>query len=98
MDEYSIVFARSARKELVALPAKLAQRVLTNIEGLQRDPHPPGSRKLEGSVDLWRIRNGTTEFSMRLTMHAALSRSSRFDTGVMPTAEVAVPPSLPFQP
>ncbi len=58
MDEYSIVFARSARKELVALPPKLAQRVLTNIEGLQRDPHPPGSRKLEGSVNLWRIRTG----------------------------------------
>jgi mRNA interferase RelE/StbE len=58
MDEYSIVFARSARKELVALPPKLAQRILTNIEGLQRDPHPPGCRKLEGSVNLWRIRIG----------------------------------------
>ena len=52
MDEYSIVFARSARKELVALAPKLEQRVLTNIEGLQRDPNPPGSRKLEGSVKL----------------------------------------------
>ncbi len=58
MDEYSVVFARSARKELVALPAKLAQRVLTNIEGLQRDPRPPGCKKLEGSVNLWRIRIG----------------------------------------
>ncbi len=58
MDEYSVVFARSARKELVALPAKLAQRVLTNIEALQRDPRPPGCQKLEGSVNLWRIRIG----------------------------------------
>ncbi len=58
MDEYSVVFARSARKELVALPAKLAQRVLTNIVGLQRDPRPPGCKKLEGSVNLWRIRIG----------------------------------------
>jgi mRNA interferase RelE/StbE len=58
MDEYAIEFTRSARKELVALPPKLAQRLLTNIEGLQRDPRPPGSRKLEGSVNLWRIRIG----------------------------------------
>ena len=58
MDEYSVVFARSARKELVSLPPKLAQRVLRNIEGLQRDPRPPGCRKLEGSVNLWRIRIG----------------------------------------
>ncbi|MGA2706077.1 MAG: type II toxin-antitoxin system RelE/ParE family toxin [Isosphaeraceae bacterium] len=58
MDDYAIEFTRSARKELVALPPKLAQRVLTNIEGLQRDPRPPGSRKLEGSVYLWRIRIG----------------------------------------
>jgi len=58
MDEYSVVFARSARKELVALPAKLAQSVLTTIEGLQRDPRTPGCKKLEGSVNLWRIRIG----------------------------------------
>jgi mRNA interferase RelE/StbE len=58
MDEYSIVFARSARKELMALPPKLAQRVLRSIEGLQRNPHPQGCRKLEGSVNLWRIRIG----------------------------------------
>jgi mRNA interferase RelE/StbE len=58
MDEYSIVFARSARKELLALPTKVAQRVLDNIERLERDPRPPGCKKLEGSVNLWRIRIG----------------------------------------
>ncbi len=58
MDEYAIVFARSARKELVALPARLSQRVLTDIERLQRDPRPSGCKKLEGSENLWRIRIG----------------------------------------
>jgi mRNA interferase RelE/StbE len=56
--KYSILFARSARKELEALPPPIAVRVLQRIENLEREPRARGSKKLEGSVDLWRVRVG----------------------------------------
>jgi mRNA interferase RelE/StbE len=58
MDEYLIVFARSARKELEALPNAIALRVLARIELLATEPRPRGCRKLSGSDDYWRIRVG----------------------------------------
>ena len=56
MSDYSIVFARSARKELQALDPPVARRVLERIEALASEPRPAGSRKLRGSNALWRIR------------------------------------------
>lgn len=58
MDEYDIVFARSARKELEVLPLRIQARVLRGIEALGAQPRPPGSRKLVGSSNLWRLRIG----------------------------------------
>jgi mRNA interferase RelE/StbE len=58
MDEYSIVFARSARKELVRLDVPLGSRILRRIESLARTPRPEGCRKLQGATNLWRIRVG----------------------------------------
>ena len=58
MDEYGIVLARSARKELESLGEPLQSRVLARIESLSGNPRPSGCRKLEGSQDLWRIRVG----------------------------------------
>jgi len=58
MGEYQIVFARSARRELEALPARLAERVLRRIECLSATPRPRGCRKLSGKEHLWRLRVG----------------------------------------
>ena len=58
MDEYSIVFARSARKELGRLGEPLVSRVLRRIEALAHIPRPDGCRKLQGAANLWRIRVG----------------------------------------
>jgi len=58
MDEYEVVFARSARRELEALPERLAGRVLRRIEGLRTTPRPRGCRKLVSSDSLWRLRVG----------------------------------------
>lgn len=58
MDEYRIDFARSARKQLEALPDSIAMRVLARIEALAHTPRPHGCRKLVGSDNLWRIRVG----------------------------------------
>lgn len=58
MPEYTLVFARSARKELENLPATLAHRILSAIEQLRTSPRPPGARKLRGPEGLWRLRVG----------------------------------------
>ena len=58
MDEYAVVFARSARKELERLGEPLLSRILKRIETLTLDPRPDGCRKLQGASDLWRIRVG----------------------------------------
>jgi mRNA interferase RelE/StbE len=55
---YSITFARSARKELEALPNPLIKRIFTKIESLADEPRPNRCRKLQGFKDLWRIRIG----------------------------------------
>ena len=58
MDEYHVLFARSARKELEALPDSVASRVLRRVTTLANDPRPPGCKKLAVSENLWRIRVG----------------------------------------
>ena len=63
MAEYSIVFARSARKELENFPPLLKTRVLNRIEKLSTNPRPAGVRKLVGSEYLWRFRIGDYQFS-----------------------------------
>jgi mRNA interferase RelE/StbE len=58
MGEYTIIFARSARKELESLSDRLGERILDRIEGLATDPRPQRCAKLVGADDLWRIRVG----------------------------------------
>ena len=58
MREYTVVFARSARKELQALDRGVAGRIVKRIEALTRTPRPSGCKKLEGTESLWRIRVG----------------------------------------
>jgi mRNA interferase RelE/StbE len=55
MADYSITFARSARKELESLDAFLVQRIFPRIEALAKEPRPRGCRKLRGEKNLWRI-------------------------------------------
>ena len=58
MAEYRVVFARSARRELEGLEARVARRVISRVEALATDPRPVGCVKLQGAADLWRIRIG----------------------------------------
>ena len=66
MAEYSVVFARSASKELRALDSPLALRLLKRIENLTRDPRPAGVVKIEGATDLWRVRVGEWRIVYRI--------------------------------
>ena len=67
MSEYSIVFTRSAKKELEGLPGAIQTRVLSRIEQLSSNPRPTGVRKLAGSEHLWRLRIG--EFRLIYGVH-----------------------------
>jgi len=58
MPEYTITFARSARRELERLDATVIARVLPKIEALADEPRPSGCKKLRGPADRWRIRIG----------------------------------------
>ena len=58
MPEYCVTLNRSARKELNNLNTSVLQRIFPKIEALGDDPHPKGSRKIQGHQNLWRIRVG----------------------------------------
>lgn len=58
MPGYEISFARSARKELEALPDQIAERILAKIDALAKNPRPVGCKPLKGPLKLWRLRIG----------------------------------------
>ena len=58
MADYSVVFARSANKELRSLDSPVALRILKRIEALSGNPRPAGVIRLEGAQALWRARVG----------------------------------------
>jgi mRNA interferase RelE/StbE len=57
MADYEVVLAKSARKELERLPDQISDRIVIQLEKLQKTPRPSGSLKLRGA-NLWRVRIG----------------------------------------
>ena len=58
MARYSLEITRTAEKQLRRLPADARRRVAHAMLALAGDPCPPGSRKLIGHEDIFRIRVG----------------------------------------
>ncbi|MFN2315976.1 MAG: type II toxin-antitoxin system RelE/ParE family toxin [Gemmatimonadales bacterium] len=58
MARYRIEVSRTAEKQLRKLGVADRRRVVQALVGLGEDPHPPGSRKLSGYTDVFRIRVG----------------------------------------
>jgi mRNA interferase RelE/StbE len=57
--EYSLLIKASAAKEIEAVGTKLdRQRIVERIRILARDPRLPGSEKLAGYADRYRVRQG----------------------------------------
>jgi len=54
---YRLLIKPSAVKELEALPVKDRRRLVTRLQKLTANPHPPGAEKLSGH-ELYRIRQG----------------------------------------
>ena len=55
---YSILIRPAAVRDLKALPSDARSRIEKAIDRLVDDPRPPGSRKLVGVDDEWRLRVG----------------------------------------
>lgn len=55
---YTIEYLDTAEKALLRLPKQVVKRVRDAIQALKAEPHPPGSKKLKGAGDKWRIRVG----------------------------------------
>jgi mRNA interferase RelE/StbE len=58
MARYSLEITRTAEKQLRKLAANSRRRVARAMLALGGEPHPPGSRKLMGHDDVFRIRVG----------------------------------------
>ena len=56
MEFYSILWKKSASKELRELKFNLIESILKKVEDLKKNPYPPGSKKLTGSEKTYRIR------------------------------------------
>jgi mRNA interferase RelE/StbE len=55
---YVITFARSAEKELAALPVNVVLRARAVINALAVNPRPSGCKKLRNAHNRWRVRIG----------------------------------------
>lgn len=58
MGPYSLIITRSAEKELKAVPSGDLKRIVDRIRSLAQQPRPPGSEKLSGDSERYRIRQG----------------------------------------
>ena len=58
MARYSVEISRTAEKQLRKLRAADRRRVARAMVALGDEPHPPGSRKLMGYDDVFRIHVG----------------------------------------
>ena len=55
---YDVLIERTAERDLRRLPADVHDRVVAAIIPLATNPRPPGSKKLTGTRNDWRIRVG----------------------------------------
>ena len=58
MEEYSIEFLRTARKELAKLSTEVQQRIAAKIEQLKTNPYLPGAKALKNGGGRLRLRVG----------------------------------------
>jgi mRNA interferase RelE/StbE len=64
---YVITFARSAEKELAALPVTIVSRAHAAIDELAINPRPNGCKKLRNARGRWRVRVG--DYRVVYTIH-----------------------------
>jgi mRNA interferase RelE/StbE len=55
---FRVELTSAAAREVRKLDPQIRRRVLTSLAQLEDDPRPPGSRRLAGFDDAWRVRIG----------------------------------------
>jgi mRNA interferase RelE/StbE len=55
---YSVSLAPAAVRQFRKLPILIQQRLKPHIDSLAAAPRPPGTKKIEGEADLYRVRIG----------------------------------------
>lgn len=66
---YRIVISKRAFKELKLIPSKTNSQIISVINNLSLEPHPPGCKKLKGRQEyFWRIRIGNYRVTYLLKM------------------------------
>ena len=58
MPRYEVRISQTAAKQLRRLPRADQERVAAKASALATDPRPPGTHKLRGYEDVWRVRVG----------------------------------------
>ncbi len=66
MASYRVEVSATAEKQIRKLPREDQLRVLQAIRPLATEPTPPGSRKVRGYADVFRIRVGTYRILYRV--------------------------------
>ena len=56
-EHYQLTYKKSVDKDLRKLPVDVRKQIVKKILTLSVDPHPVGSTKLRGSLDMYRIRH-----------------------------------------
>ena len=64
---YSVLLAPPAERQLRSFASAIQKRLVKRMKTLQRDPRPPGVKKLAGGKDLYRIREG--DYRIIYTIH-----------------------------
>lgn len=55
---YRIAVAPRAERDVLSVPADVLRRLIPKIDALAKNPRPPGSKKLRGAEDNYRLRVG----------------------------------------
>lgn len=55
---YRVELVPEAVEALASFPKKVQRQIARRIDALADDPRPPGSKRLEGGQDIWRLRSG----------------------------------------
>ncbi|MBP9854513.1 MAG: type II toxin-antitoxin system RelE/ParE family toxin [Candidatus Omnitrophica bacterium] len=55
---YNVIIERRVYKDLDKIPLSDVEKIYEQILALQQDPRPSGTKKLKGSKDRYRIRQG----------------------------------------
>ena len=95
MKRYTIQYSRAAAEDFESLSDDLQERVAEAVDALSENPRPPGSKKLKGSKNKYRIRVGQYRVIYEIYDREILVLIVRIAPQKTPTANHHFFPELP---